>query len=176
MRVVPTGREGEFEGVYRDCLHEVRKYAAAHVGRDDVDDVVNATFMSVWQRFDDAPPLSRRAWVLGVARNHCRNRWRTDRRFSGLVDEIAFARPRLETKLSDERVGFEVLDNFQRAIEALSADDRELLVLSGWLELSPSEIAEVLGIQAGTVRVRLHRLRNLLTTKLGRLNVEDGVA
>jgi RNA polymerase sigma factor (sigma-70 family) len=176
VRIVRSGREGDFEVVYRDCLLDVRKYATAHVGRDDVDDVVNATFMSVWQRFDDAPPLSRRAWVLGVARNHCRNRWRTDRRFSSLIDEITFARPRIESKLADEGVAAEVVDEMQKAMVAMSADDRELLVLAGWLELTPSEIAEIVGVPSGTVRVRLYRLRSAMAARLAQRSEEDGIA
>jgi RNA polymerase sigma-70 factor (ECF subfamily) len=162
--------------VYRECLRDVRKYAAAHVGSNDVEDVVNATFMSVWQRFDDAPPLSRRAWVLGVARNHCRNRWRTDRRFDALVDQITFARPRIESRLADEGVEMEVLDDIQTAIKAMSPADRELCVLAGWLEYTPSEIAEVIGVAVGTVRVRLHRLRRVLGPRLARQVDEGGVA
>jgi RNA polymerase sigma factor (sigma-70 family) len=160
-------RHREFEQVYRECLPHVRMYAAARVGRDEVDDVVNATFFTVWQRFDEAPPLSRRAWVLGVARNHCRNRWRTSRRFSALVDEIVKARPRLEIGLDDAGVAPETLAAFAAVIPQLTPRERELLVLTSWLELSPNEIAEMIDETPGSVRVRLHRLRATMVNRLG---------
>lgn len=172
MRSVVSEREGRFEAVYRECLRDVKAYAASHVGRGDVDDVVSATFMSVWQRFDEVPWGSHRAWVLGVCRNHCRNRWRTDRRFAALVDEIMLARP--VTSAEDSDVGrIDTASTVAAAIGSLSVDDRELLVLSAWLELSPSEIAEVLGIPGGRVRVRLHRLRSALSRELDRREEGD---
>jgi RNA polymerase sigma factor, sigma-70 family len=172
MRSVVSEREGRFEAVYRECLRDVKAYAASHVGRGDVDDVVSATFMSVWQRFDEVPWPSHRAWVLGVCRNHCRNRWRTDRRFAALVDEIMLARP--VTSAEDADVGgIDAASTVAAAIGSLSVDDRELLVLSVWMELSPSEIAEVLGVPSGRVRVRLHRLRVALGRELGQREEGD---
>jgi DNA-directed RNA polymerase specialized sigma24 family protein len=45
------------------------------------------------------------------------------------------------------------------ALARLSADDRELITLTAWEGLSPTEIAAVLDIDPGTARVRLHRAR-----------------
>jgi RNA polymerase sigma-70 factor (ECF subfamily) len=163
---VHASRERAFEEVYRECLPDVRTYAAAHVGRSEVDDIVSSTFMTVWQKFEEAPPLSRRAWVIGVARNHCRNRWRSNRRFASLVDEIVLARPKLEVGLTAAGVDPGALSVVTDLIPDLEAGERELLVLTGWLELSPAEIGEVLGVPAGTVRVRLHRLRAMLAQRL----------
>lgn len=162
-----SGREGRFEAVYRECLPDVKTYAASRVGRADVDDVVSATFMSVWQRLDDVPWESQRAWVLGVCRNQCRNRWRSDRRFAALVNEVRAARPRLEDGLSRHGMDVDLLASVEPILESLSAADRELFVLASWLGFTPSEVAEVLGVPSGTVRVRLHRLRNLLSERLG---------
>lgn len=166
MRSVRSERESQFEVVYRESLRDVKTYACSHVGRGDVDDVVNATFMSVWQRLDEVPWPSRRAWVLGVCRNHCRNRWRTDRRFAALVDEITSARPRVDSEPSNSAAE-DVVSLIGSILPSLSIDDRELLVLTAWLELTPTEIAEVLGVPAGRVRVRLHRLRSVLARHLG---------
>jgi RNA polymerase sigma-70 factor (ECF subfamily) len=46
--------------------------------------------------------------------------------------------------------------------------DRELLALSAWEGLSPSEIAVVLELPAVTLRSRLHRARRRLRTELSR--------
>jgi RNA polymerase sigma-70 factor (ECF subfamily) len=170
MRSVRSARESQFEVVYRECLRDVKTYACSHVGRGDADDVVSATFMSVWQRLDEVPWPSRRAWVLGVCRNHCRNRWRTDRRFAALVDEITTVRP--PSAGEPGGADTDVTSAVALLLPLLSVDDRELLVLTAWLELTPAEIAEVLGVPAGRVRVRLHRLRGVLGQHLG--DVEKG--
>ena len=71
-------------------------------------------------------------------------------------------------------VSAETMSALTDAVGDLSADDRELLVLVGWLELSPTEIGEVVGMPAGTVRVRLHRLRALLSQRLENAETEGG--
>jgi DNA-directed RNA polymerase specialized sigma24 family protein len=55
------------------------------VSPDDVDEIVSSTFMTAWQKFDDIANGSERAWLLGVARNHCRNRFRARRRADALT-------------------------------------------------------------------------------------------
>ena len=44
----------------------------------------------------------------------------------------------------------------------LSADDRELLRLTAWEQLTRDEIATVLGCSANAVAIRLHRARRRL--------------
>jgi RNA polymerase sigma-70 factor (ECF subfamily) len=77
-------------------------------------------------------------------------------------------------------VSTEVLSMLAGVIPDLSAKDRELLVLIGWMDLTPAEAADVLGASAGTIRVRWHRLRNVvgarLATAMGDDGEQDGVA
>jgi RNA polymerase sigma-70 factor (ECF subfamily) len=49
----------------------------------------------------------------------------------------------------------------------MAEGDRELLMLVGMEELSPSEAARVLGISAMAARTRLHRARRRLRARLG---------
>lgn len=52
------------------------------------------------------------------------------------------------------------------AIAALDPEDRDIVVLIAWEQMSSREAAEVLGIQPGTVRSRLNRIRTHLTDVL----------
>lgn len=52
------------------------------------------------------------------------------------------------------------------ALTRLSDDDRELLRLTAWEQLEPSEIAIAMGVPAGTIRRRLHDARNKLRREL----------
>jgi RNA polymerase sigma-70 factor (ECF subfamily) len=54
----------------------------------------------------------------------------------------------------------------REALAELPANDREVLVLTAWEQLTPAEIAVVLGVPAATVRTRLHRARNRLRERL----------
>jgi RNA polymerase sigma-70 factor (ECF subfamily) len=51
-------------------------------------------------------------------------------------------------------------------IAALRARDREILLLHAWAELSDREIAEALRLPIGTVKSRLHRMRERLRNRI----------
>ncbi|MGW5721064.1 RNA polymerase sigma factor [Amycolatopsis sp. NPDC003865] len=53
-----------------------------------------------------------------------------------------------------------------RELAALSEQDRDILLLTSWAGLEPAEVAEALGVPAGTVRSRLHRVRHRLQALL----------
>jgi RNA polymerase sigma factor (sigma-70 family) len=55
----------------------------------------------------------------------------------------------------------------RRALAKLSHREREALILVDWLQMSADEAGTVLGIKAGSVRVRLHRGRTTLRAHLG---------
>jgi RNA polymerase sigma-70 factor (ECF subfamily) len=54
-----------------------------------------------------------------------------------------------------------------RAVVALPAEQREVLVLADLLEMTPEEIARSLRVRSGSVRVRLHRTRASFKRFLG---------
>ena len=54
----------------------------------------------------------------------------------------------------------------RQALAALDADDREILMLREYDDLSYDEIARVLGVVVGTVRSRLFRARLALKERL----------
>jgi RNA polymerase sigma-70 factor (ECF subfamily) len=54
----------------------------------------------------------------------------------------------------------------RRALERLSAGDRELLLLMAWDDLTSAQAAQVLGITPEAVRARLHRARARLARHL----------
>ena len=150
--------------MFRSNIRPIRAYTASMLGAAHVDDVVAATFMTAWQRFDDIPLDAQRPWLFGTARNHIRNARRSDRRHLALVDAIdTDPTSRVHHADAGDDVGVHsVLD----AIRDLDEDDRELMLMTGWFELTPTEIASILGEQPGTIRVRLHRVRQRLTDRL----------
>ena len=54
-----------------------------------------------------------------------------------------------------------------QAIDDLPDNDREVVLLYAWQELSYAEIAEAMGIPVGTVRSRLNRVRSTLRELTG---------
>jgi RNA polymerase sigma-70 factor, ECF subfamily len=104
-----------------------------------------------------------RAWVLRVAWNHDRSSCRKwESRWSPRPLEAA---PPVPEPWSDP--------DLVAAIRALPPGQREVLVLVALGELTPSQVARVLGKQAGTVRSLLFQARVALHRALGEASEEQ---
>ena len=102
--------------------------------------------------YDDARP-----WLFGVARNTLRRHWR-NRRPEDLVGDLGDLAPGSDPwPAVDDRVdGAAVLRN---ALTHLRPNQREVLTLVVWEELSIADAARTLGIPAGTARYALYQAR-----------------
>lgn len=136
--------------------------------RENVDDVVAATYLTAWQRLDDVVganiPV---AWLYRVAAGHLANQRRSDRRLAALrVRLFSLPPPPRSDDPADTAVSETGADSVLAALATLSTGDQELLRLAGFEELSPGEIAEAWGVPSRFVRVRLHRARRRLQATL----------
>lgn len=161
------GRQGElpqFDALFTRCWTDVLRFCLRRATSDaDAEEAATEVFAIAWRRLDDVPPPPEdRLWLFGVARNVLANQQRGERRRSRLLERLraepadVVPEPRLP---SDGAAA--------TALRALSAADRELLLLVGWEELSVAEVADVLGVPAPVVSRRLHRARKKFAAQLG---------
>ena len=147
-----------FTRVYDTHHRQVYAYAVTRAGRDHADDVVADTFLVAWRRVRDLPaaPLP---WLLGVARNVARERFRDEVRQSAIAAEL-----RAWIREAEDDVAEHVTDRAAVlvALGTLSEDDREVLTLTAWHGLSARDAARVVGCSTATFFVRLHRARKRL--------------
>jgi RNA polymerase sigma-70 factor (ECF subfamily) len=167
-----ASRRDAFAALYREHLPAVRGQVRLWVPHDEVDEIVSSTFVTAWRKFDQIAPGSEKAWLLGVARNHCRNKFRARRRIDAVTDAVARTTIADTLDPEDDRAHPAELAPLMEALRSLPADDQELLALSVWQELTPTEIALVLHVRQGTVRVRLHRARRRLAAEYDRIRAE----
>jgi RNA polymerase sigma-70 factor (ECF subfamily) len=66
----------------------------------------------------------------------------------------------------DDFLGVAVRDQLDRGFRRLSADERAILVLRHYVGYEPIEIAELLGLSAGTIRSRLHHAHRAMRAAL----------
>jgi RNA polymerase sigma-70 factor (ECF subfamily) len=138
----------------------------------DAADVVAETFLVAWRRAADVPTGDGTApWLLGVARRVLANQRRGERRRTELSARLGETiRAELSAVQIDPVPGGSALGP---ALATLSADDREILLLSAWEGLEPAEIAITLGLRGATVRSRLKRARARLHAALLELGWTD---
>ncbi|MHB9856065.1 RNA polymerase sigma factor [Streptomyces krungchingensis] len=101
-----------------------------------------------------------RGWLFGVARNVLARHWQAVSRAAGgplppYETSVGDPWQAVDQRLDAAAVGTEL----RGALAGLPDQERELLLLVAWEQLTPTEAAAVVGIPAGTARSRLHRAR-----------------
>ena len=138
--------------------------------REDAEECVNDTYLAVWNTIPPNRPASLMAYVGKVTRNiavSClRKRGTKGRRCEGviLLDELAECLP--DTDTPDPADDLTLREALQSFFDSLPEEDRAIMVRR-YYDGEPTEaIAVSLGLRHGTVRVRLHRLRERLREHL----------
>jgi RNA polymerase sigma-70 factor (ECF subfamily) len=155
-----------FTALYDQYYDRVYGYVVARGGGPAVDDIVVDTFMVAWRRLAEVPgqPLP---WLIGVARNVLRERYRADVRARAVREQLlrwAVVREHTVPDVADQVVERAAV---LRALAGLDEQDREVLTLGAWHDLSPAAAATALGCTRATYFVRLHRARRRLEQALG---------
>ena len=147
-----------FTELYETHHAQVYAYAVSRAGRPYADDVVSETFLVAWRRWSELPtaPLP---WLLGVARNVVRERFRDEARQSSVATEM---RAWVEEAGSDVADGVAERAAVLAALARLPERDREVLTLVAWQGLTNRAAARVVGCSVATFLVRLHRARKRL--------------
>lgn len=139
----------------------VHGYLARRAGRDTADDLVAEVWLRAFRGRANFDPhyADARPWLYGIARNVLNAHWR----------QKSKAPPLLPAAISDPWPEFEEhIDVNERradlvhALEALTDDERETLLLVAWERMSAVSIALMLDVPASTVRNRLHRARTIM--------------
>jgi RNA polymerase sigma-70 factor (ECF subfamily) len=148
----------------------IYRYVARRLGPDAADDLSSEVFLIAFQRRDsyDLSRLNARPWLYGIATRLISRRGRDEVRFFRAMARMS-ADPAAEPVADQvtERVDAQALSGrLAAALASLPRSHRDtlLLVASG---LSHEEVAQALGIAAGTVASRLARARRKLRTALG---------
>ena len=147
--------------------------------REDAEDTMQEVLLkSVPQlpKFDS--PRALVVWLYKVAKNRClmnrrRSKFAPTRELS--LEELMPDRKELEQLSADGRINpesfairSEQTSRLRGAVQKLPAQYRIVLVLRDMEGLTDEEVAEITGIRAGTVRVRLHRARLFVRKELMR--------
>lgn len=136
---------------------------------DDAADAVHDAFARVLSRpaAYDARKGPLKPWFLRVVRNQCLDLLRRRRTGDANVDALVDPGPQPDRRLESEQRDRQLRD----ALASLTVEQRQIVVLRDYLDLSYAEIAGVLQIAPGTVMSRLHRARLALREEL---NAHEG--
>ncbi len=161
----------DFESAFQQHFPSIYLFVSRRVGTALAEDLAAETFATAYRRRDSFDPGrgSLRSWLYGIATNLVRNHWRAEQHLlaldARLVPEIDLSD---SSDAADQRVIAALLaPRLATALGQLTHDQRDVLLLHAWAELSHEEIAAVLEIAPGTARSRLSRARASLREQLG---------
>lgn len=130
---------------------------------EEAQDVVADTYLITLRHIDRVPEYAL-PWLFAVARRVIANR---SRAAAGEERTAAYLRTH-STPAPDAFEELAARERLRDAFCALSANDREALMLIEWDGLSNREAAEVMGSSTAAFAVRLHRARRRLARELQR--------
>lgn len=135
---------------------------------NDAADCMAETYRIAWEKRDRIPPGDQaRPWLFGVARNVARRERTRDERAEAISRELALITERSAIVTEPEDSASTA------ALSELSALDREIVTMLAWDELTPREIATILGLSPNAVRVRAYKARIRLRASLTASIAED---
>lgn len=168
MDPTPEDRR-RFEGLVDLVYEPLQRYALRRCDPHTAEDVVADTLLVLWRRLDQVPADEPLPWTYRVAANCLANARRAQGRRVRLADKVA----RLDPPRTVELV--EAPDPaLHAALASLAPDDREVLGLWAWEQLSPAEIAVAMGTSANAASIRLHRAKRRLGTAIGKVHPPVG--
>jgi RNA polymerase sigma-70 factor (ECF subfamily) len=170
LRLMLSGDGGAFEQLYQRWQSHLYRFALRLSGSETIaEDVTQEVFLTLMR---DGRQYSERgsfaAYIFAIARHRTWFRLQRERWFVSLeIEEMVESEDPIaqEDPLAD-LTRDEIVEAVRRAVLALPAHYREVVLLCYLHELSYADAAEVIGCELGTVRSRLHRARALLAEKL----------
>ena len=153
-----------YAGIYQFALNLLRD-------GDEADDVVQKTILIAAKKIDQYKPHSNmKAWVYKIAFNEGRKQLRrrqTRQRLQGVLTKLW--KNNTAPSAEAEMIAHEGQQHLWQTVEKLKEKHRHPVILRYLHNMSPPDIAEVLGVPVGTVHSRLHyahkQLHGLLTAE-----------
>jgi len=142
-------------------------YLARRAGREAAEDLLGEVWIAAFESRGayDRSFAGARPWLFGVAHNRLRRYWRS-RPAEDLVPDMTFLAqgwdpwPAVDSRVDTQTV-------LREALARLKPEEREVLTLVAWEDLTVADAARALGIPPGTGRRLLHQARLALRNAPG---------
>lgn len=161
--------DAKFREIFDMHFLEVQRYCIRRLSAADANDATSEVFLVAWRRLDSVPPDDGTLpWLIGVARNVVRNVERSNIRSVRLASKVSDLPTEPPPGPETQVVMGSQFEQVQAAMAGLSDDDREVIRLRTWEELTAPQIARVLGCSTAAAEKRVTRAWSRLTKAVER--------
>mgnify|MGYP004603908375 FL=1 len=150
------------------------RLAARMCGPDSAEDVTQEAFLAAWRALPEFRGDCRfSTWLYRLVSNAAIDCLRREKkhRDTGDVDDLEL--PDGGPSLQEQAERSDTRDAVRRALDRLSPEHRQVLLLRFMQELDYGEIAQVLDVSEGTVKSRINRAKSKLREMLAAGNFFD---
>jgi RNA polymerase sigma factor (sigma-70 family) len=160
------GTDRSFERLYRKHAGDVYRYALVVLrNQADAEDVTQTTFMNAFRAMENGErPRSPQNWLIAIAHNVCRQRFRQSQR---RPNEVAYEEELAEAVVDEDAI---TAEDIRRALGHIAFNQRAALVMRELEGRSYQEIADILGTTVSAVETLIFRARRALREQL-----EEGI-
>jgi RNA polymerase sigma factor (sigma-70 family) len=170
MRIVQAGDHSPASEIYDRYAGRIYNFALRFLKSPEAaEDAMQEVFVKMMRhasQFQGDAKLS--TWLFSITANWCRDYLRKSDNKPKETEDVLVSLPASADTAPDR--SFERRENellIQRALQALTAEQREAILLSRYQGLSYAEIAQIAGCSEGAVKTRVFRametLKKLLT-------------
>lgn len=154
----------KLHAAFEQHFEAISRYCHRRLPTADANDATAQVFVVAWRRVEDMPDGDETLpWLYGIARNHVRTARRSAQRLTNLRAKLNGQARVMDPGPEAVIVRNDEQNQLLRALATLKAEDREILYLRSYEQLSSSEMAAVLGCSAEAAKKRstraLQRLR-----------------
>jgi RNA polymerase sigma-70 factor, ECF subfamily len=158
-----------FQGLFEYYAPRIKSYLLNFkIADQKAEDLAQEVMLTLWQKAEKFDPEKAKlsTWLFRVARNKYIDQIRKQKYPEVNADDhvaLMIAPERTDQNLEEKQISRRI----EKAMIALNEDQRKVIELSFYKELSHSQIAETTGIPLGTVKSRIRMAFQTLQSELG---------
>ena len=174
-----TDGKGSFREIYESFQPGVLRFLSRLVGQEEAEDVAQEVFLRVDRGLEGfRGESSIGTWIYRIARNAALDRLRSRPAWLESArqlqshgsdedpEDVMSRIPDEGASLERDLIGKEMSECIRGRVDTLPESCRRVLVLSEFAGMTNAEVASVIGVSEGAVKIRLHRARTLLREDL----------
>ncbi len=158
------GSKEAFEILMKDLTGAIYCYISSHVDTgEDAKDILQETMLSVWnglKGFDSRSSL--KTWVIGITRRKIADYYRLY--YKGTPAQLSEFENILSSK--DEYDHINSRNDVESAMNVLDNTEKEIVFLAFNVQLTYTEISEIMGIPTGTIKSKMSGIKAKLRKQL----------
>ena len=165
------------EDMFNDYYRKVRGFFVGKIGNEyDAEDLTSKVFLRCYENIDKFDPSkgSESTWIFTIARNLLKNYYR-DRKVTASIDNMEGFEIVDDVDVEEEIGHAERLEEIRAfldpRIDKLDGVKRQILMMRYYDEMNSKDIAQVMHMTAGNVRIILKRTLDKLRVEAGEDNV-----